>query len=221
MIQKQLSDAILRGDAETAEVKAKVIAQYAKDPTEALDDLYDAFRTAESLHSLGEYDEERFAASARAVRVSLDVLKSSLIPKQTRFTARICIGPVSGGADLMSAMLTAMFAAAGHEAVDLSRSVTPKELLRNAEQSSAEFLIVSFDSQTCDLVKEFLTEFESGGFQTKFQAIAFARGLESTGIQSSDFVFVAHEPLELLSKTTELLIRGKSSVRKESTDQST
>ena len=48
VIQKQLADAIMKGDAETAEAKAKVIAQYAKNPTETLDDLYDAFRAAEN-----------------------------------------------------------------------------------------------------------------------------------------------------------------------------
>jgi methanogenic corrinoid protein MtbC1 len=97
VILRQLADAIVKGDAETAETKAKVIAQYAKNPTEALDDLYDAFRTAESLHVVGGYSEERFASSANAARTALNVLKLNLTPKQTRFTAKICVGPVTGG----------------------------------------------------------------------------------------------------------------------------
>jgi methanogenic corrinoid protein MtbC1 len=209
VIQKQLADAIMKGDAETAEAKAKVIAQYAKNPTEALDDLYDAFRTAESLHMVGEYDEERFAASANAARASLAVLKSNLTPIQTRFTARICVGPVSGGNDVMSAIMAALLTAAGCEATDISRVTTAKELLRNAEQSGAELLVVSFNEQTTDLVKGFVTEYQSGGFRNKFHAIAFARGPEPTTDESGTFVFVAHEPLELLSKTTELLIRNQ------------
>jgi hypothetical protein len=91
VILRQLADAIVKGDAETAETKAKVIAQYAKNPTEGLDDLYDAFRTAESLHVVGGYNEERFASSANAARAALNVLKLNLIPKQTRFTAKICV----------------------------------------------------------------------------------------------------------------------------------
>ena len=209
VIQKQLADAIVKGDAETAEAKAKVIAQYAKNPTEALDDLYDAFRTAESLHMLGEYDEERFAASANAARASLAVLKSNLTPIQTRFTARICVGPVSGGNDLMSAIMAALLTAAGCEATDISRATTAKELLRNAEQSGAELLVVTFNEQTTDLVKGFVTEYQSGGFRNKFHAIAFARGPEPTTDESGTFAFVAHEPLELLSKTTEFLIRNR------------
>jgi len=218
VIQRQLSDAIVRGDAETAEAKARIIAQYAKDPTEALDDLYDAFRAAESLHALGEYDEERFAASASAARSSLNVLKSSLIPKQTRFTARICVGPVSGGNDVMSAIMAAMLAAAGHEVTDLSRATTPKELLRNAEQSRAELLVVSFNEQTAALAREFVNEFESGGFRNKFDAIAFVRGPRSIAVESGSFTLVAHEPLELLSKTTEFLIRSRGSAREEPAD---
>lgn len=213
VIQRQLSDAIVRGDAETAEAKARIIAQYAKDPTEALDDLYDAFRAAESLHTLGEYDEERFAASASAARSSLNVLKSSLIPKQTRFTARICVGPVSGGNDVMSGIMAAMLAAAGHEVTDLSRATTPKELLRNAEQSRAELLVVSFNEQTAALAREFVNEFESGGFRNKFGAIAFVRVPQSIAVESGSFTLVAHEPLELLSKTTEFLIRTRGSAR--------
>lgn len=213
VILRQLCDAIVRGDSETAEAKAKIIAQYAKNPTEALDDLYDAFRTAESLHALGEYDEVRFAASASAARASLNILKLSLVPKQTRFTARICVGPVSGGSDVMSAIMAAMLAAAGHQVTDLSKATTPKELLRNAEQSGAEFLIVSFSEQTTGLVGEFVNEFESGGFRNKFHAIAFARGSPSATLESGPFAFVAHEPLELLSKTTEFLIRSRGSVR--------
>ena len=209
VILRQLADAIMKGDAETAEVKAKVIAQYAKNPTEALDDLYDAFRTAESLHVVGEYSEERFASSASAARAALNVLKLNLTPKQTRFTAKICVGPVMGGNDVMSAIMTAMLTAAGCEAVDISRATTAKELLRNAEQSGAELLVVIFNEQTADLVKEFVKEFQSGGFRNKLHAIAFARGSQPTTDESGTFVFVAREPLELLSRTTEYLIRSR------------
>lgn len=209
VIMKQLADAIVKGDAETAEVKAKVIAQYAKHPTEALDDLYDAFRTAESLHMLGGYDEERFTASSSAARAALNVLKLNLTPKQTRFTARICVGPVTGGNDMMSAILAAMLTAAGCEAVDISRATTAKELLRNAEQNSAELLVVIFNEQTADLVREFVKEFQSGGFGNRLHAIAFARGSQPTTDESGTFVFVVREPLELLSRTTEYLIRSR------------
>jgi len=213
VIQRQLSDAIVRGDSETAETKAKILAQYAKDPAEALDDLYDAFRTAESLHVLGEYDEQRFAASSSAARVSLNVLRPSLVPKQTRFTAKICIGPVSGGGDVMSAIMAAMLSAAGHEVTDLSRSTTPKELLRNAEQSNAELLVVSVNEHTVGALSEFVSEYESGGFRSKYEVIAFARGSQLSEDASSSFVLVAHEPLELLSKTTEFIIRAHGSDR--------
>jgi len=218
VIQRQLSDAIVRGDAETAEAKARILAQYAKDPAEALDDLYDAYSTVEGLHALGEYDKERLEASKSAVRASLNVLKSSLTAKQSRFTARICVGPVTGGADLMSAIMAALLLAAGHQATDLSRSTTPKELLRNAEQNNAELLVVSFGPETANLVGEFVREFESGGYQNKFQTIAFFRGSEPPRIETGPFVLVAREPLELLSKTTELLIRTRASLRKQSID---
>jgi len=216
VIQRQLSDAIVKGDAETAETKARILAQYAEDPTDALDILYDAYSTVEGLHALGEYNDERFAASANAAQVSLNALKSSLIPKQSRFTARICVGPASGGNDFTSAIMAAMFLAAGHQATDLSRSTTPKELLRNAEQNSAEFLVVSFAPEMIGLIQEFAREYEAGGFRNKFHAIAFIRGSPPTETGQSPFVFVARDPLELLSRTTEILIRNRMSVRKES-----
>jgi methanogenic corrinoid protein MtbC1 len=209
VILKQLADAIVKGDAETAETKAKVIAQYAKNPAEGLDDLYDAFRTAESLHVVGGYSEERFASSANAARAALNVLKLNLTPKQTRFTVKICVGPVAGGNDITSAIMTAMLAAVGCEAIDISRSTTAKELLRNAEQTGAELLVVCLDEQTVALMKEFVNEFQSGGFGNKFHAIAFARGSQRVIDESGTFVFVASEPLELLSKTTEYLIRSR------------
>jgi hypothetical protein len=106
-----------------------------------------------------------------------------------------------------------MFTAAGHEAVDLSRSATPKELLRNAEQNGAELLIVRFTPRTLDLLQEFNTEFEAGGFRNKFLPIAFDSGTNSSSLQSSPFAFSAREPLELLSKTTELVIRKQRSIR--------
>lgn len=209
VILKQLADAIVKGDAETAEAKAKIIAQYAKNPSEALDDLYDAFQTAESLHMAGGYSDERFAASASAARVALNVLKLNLTPKQTRFTAKTCVGSVLGGNDVMSAIMAALLTAAGYEATDISRSTTSKELLRNAEQNGAELLVVSFSEQTADLVKEFVSEYEAGGFRSKFHAIAFAQGFQPTTDESGTFAFVAREPLELLSKTTEFLIRNR------------
>jgi methanogenic corrinoid protein MtbC1 len=209
VIQRQLSDAIVKGDAETAEAKAKVLARYGKSPAESLDDLYDAFRTAESLHMVGEYNEERFNASAKATRASLIVLKTNLTPKQTRFTARICIGPVAGGNDVMSAIMAAMLTAEGCETVDISRATTAKELLRNAEQNRAELLVVSFNDKSPDSVKEFVKEFKLGGFQNKFHAIAFTRGIQLSAEDATAFAFVAREPLELLSKTAEFLIRHK------------
>jgi len=211
VIRRQLSDAIVRGDVGTAEAKAKILGQYADDPTEALDDLYDAFRTAESLHVLGEFDEERFTASANAARASLSALRSSLVPRQSRFTARICVGPISDGKDVMSSIMGAMLAAAGHQVTDLSRATTPRELLRNAEQNGAELLIVSFSEQTIGLAREFAKEFESGGFQDKFAVAAFSRGLQWVWAEPRPFAFVANEPLELLSKTTEFLIRNRRS----------
>ena len=139
----------------------------------------------------------------------MNVLKVNLKPRQTRFTARICIGPVSGGNDVMSAIMGAMLTAAGCETIDISRATTAKELLRNAEQNRAELLVVSFNERTADLAKEFVSEFRSGGFQNKFNAIAFARGAQPMTNESGAFAFVAREPLELLSKTTEFLIRHK------------
>jgi methanogenic corrinoid protein MtbC1 len=218
VIQRQLSDAILRGDSETAEAKAKVLAQYAKNPTEALDDLYDAYSTVESLHALGEYDDARFASSANAARASLSVLKSSLTPRQTRFTSKICVGPVSGGNDVMSSIMAAMFTASGHQVTDLSRSATPREVLRNAEQSNAELLVVSFNEETSGLAKEFVHEYESGGFRGKFDVVAFLRGSQAASVVSSSFAFVAHDPLELLSKVTEFLIRRRGSARDRSSE---
>ena len=209
VIQKQLADAIVKGDSETAEAKAKVIAQYAKDPTETLDDLYDAFRTAESLHVVGGYSDERFALSVSATRAALNVLKLNLTPKQTRFSAKICVGPITGGNDMMSAIMAAMLTAAGCEATDISRATTAKELLRNAEQNGAEFLVVSFSDQTADLMKEFVNEYQSGGFRNKLHAIAFAPGSQFAADESGTFLFVAREPLELLSRTTEYLIRSR------------
>jgi methylmalonyl-CoA mutase cobalamin-binding subunit len=110
---------------------------------------------------------------------------------------------------MMSAIMAAMLTAAGCEAVDISRATTAKELLRNAEQNSAELLVVIFNEQTADLVKEFVKEFQSGGFRNKLHAIAFARGSQPTTDESGTFVFVAREPLELLSRTTEYLIRSR------------
>ena len=216
VIQKQLADAIMKGDAETAEAKAKVIAQYAKNPTETLDDLYDAFRAAESLHVVGGYSDERFALSVSATRAALNVLRLNLTPKQTRFTAKICVGPVAGGNDMMSAIMAAMLTAAGCEATDISRATTAKELLRNAEQNGAELLVVSFDEQAPELMREFVTEYQSGGFRNKLHAIGFARGSQLTKDETGTFVFVAREPLELLSKTTEFLIRNQKKLDAES-----
>ena len=218
VIQRQLSDAIVKGDSEAAEAKAKVLAQYAKNPTEALDDLYDAFRTAESLHSIGEYDDARFVASANAARASLNVLKSSLVPRQTRFTARICVGAVSGGSDVMSSIMAALFAAAGHQVTDLSRSATPREVLRNAEQSNAELLVVIFNEKDSGLSSEFAHEYESGGFRSKFDIVAFLRTPQEASVTSDSFAFAAHDSLELLSKTTEFVIRRRGSTREGSTD---
>jgi hypothetical protein len=109
----------------------------------------------------------------------------------------------------MSGIMAALLTAAGCEATDISRATTAKELLRNAEQSNAELLIVSFNEKTANLVTEFVSEFQSGGFSNKFQAIAFVRGFQPTTDESTVFAFVAREPLELLSKTTEFLIRNQ------------
>jgi len=213
VIRRQLSDAIVRGEADTAQAKAKILGEYSDDPTGALDDLYDAFRAAESLHTVGEFDQQRFAASVNAAIASLNVLKSSLIPRQSRFTARICVGRLSGGNDFLSAIMAAMLAAAGHQVTDLSRSTTPKELLRNAEQNGAELLVVCFNAQTIGLARGFATEFESGGFRNKFDAAAFYRGSPSAPFDAGPFAFVASEPLELLSKATEYLIRSRTATQ--------
>ena len=110
----------------------------------------------------------------------------------------------------MSAIIAALLTATGCEATDMSRATTAKELLRNAEQNRAELLVVSFNEQTVSLVKEFASEYQLGGFQNRFHAIAFVRGPQSAADEPDVFIFIAREPLELLSKTTEFLIRNRA-----------
>lgn len=169
------------------------------------------------LHEIGEYDQNRLAVSENAINSCLQVIEEQLAKSEGKFDIKAAIGPVglrAGG--LLSTVLSAAMRSVGFHSVNLNKTQTALELLRNSEELGVSLVVPLLSSDGVEgQLLSFMEEVERGGFRTKFEIIAVAPGL--TEAVQTRFI-VARNSSEAISKATEWAFKRQSSARAERTD---
>lgn len=204
-----LTNALLAGRAE--EVRQSAFAALAQGSTsnEILDALVDAANIAADLREVGEYDQERVAAVENAVGSCLQVIEDRLAVAEGKFNLKATTGPIGLKAgNLVSMAVSASLRSVGFRSVNLGKSQTPLELLRNSEELGADLVVPLLSGEEVETqLQNFIEALERGGFKTKFEVIPVAPGLPET-VQAS--VVIARNSSEAISKATDWALKRQT-----------
>lgn len=211
---QRLTNSVLAGNAD--EVRQNTYAALARGGTsnDVLEAVTEAVNIVVDLHEVGEYDIDRVNSVEIAVNSCLQVLEDGLAASQTRFGVKATVGPLGLKAgNLLSLAVWATLRSIGFEAVNLSKTQTPLDLLRNSEELGADLVIplLARDESLAQL-QDLLVETERGGFKTKFEIIPVAQSLHE--VPTLPF-HVAKNPSEAISRATEWAVKKRKERRGE------
>ena len=159
----ELSDYVITGNAPAAEewtknalsegMAASVIVNEGHIP--GMDVVGVKFKSA-------EYYMPEVLVSARAMKVSMALVKPLLSEQEGGFTGRVVIGTVKGDLhDIGKNLVAMMLEGAGFAVTDLGTDVEPEEFVRAVEESQAQLLCLSaLLTTTMPLMKSTITLLE-------------------------------------------------------------
>jgi methanogenic corrinoid protein MtbC1 len=203
---QQLTNAVLAGRAD--EVRQTTYAALARGGTgnDVLDAVAEAVNIIVDLHDVGEYDAERLISAENAVGSCLQVLEDRLAVSQGRFNVRAAVGPLGLKAgSLLSLAVCAVLRSIGFEAINLSKTQTPLDLLRNSEELRADLVIPLLAREDVEAqLQALLEEIERGGFKAKFEIIPVASSSSNLGQFP---LYVARNSSEAISRATEWALK--------------
>jgi methanogenic corrinoid protein MtbC1 len=207
---QQLTSALLAGKAEESRQSTNAALALGSTPNEILDTVVDAVDIIIGLHELGEYGQEKMIVLEGAVNACLQNIEDRLALAEKRFNLKATTGPVGLKAgNLLSIAMCASLRSVGFHSVNLGKSQTSLEILRNSEELGADLVIPLLSGDGVEgQLQSFTEALERGGFKAKFGVIPVAPGLPETAVTSFD---VARNSGEAISKATQWgLKRSKS-----------
>ncbi len=201
-----LTNALLEGKAEEARQNTNAALATGSNANEILDALVDAINIVVDLHEVGEYDQSRVLAVENAATACLQVIEEKLAVSESRFNLKATTGPVGLKAgNLLSMAVSASLRSVGFRSINLGKSQTPLELLRNSEELGADLVVPLLSGDAVEeQLRNFIEALERGGFKAKFEVIPVAPGLPEL-FQSS--IAIARNSSEAISKATEWALR--------------
>jgi methanogenic corrinoid protein MtbC1 len=210
---QQLTTALLGGKAEEARQSTNAALALGSTANEVLDTLVDTVNIIIGLHEVGEYDQDTVAAAEAAVISCLQTIEDRLAVAEKKFNIKATTGPVGLKAgNLLSLAVSASLRSVGFRSVNLGKSQTPLEILRNSEELGADLVVPLLSGDgVVEHLQSFMEALERGGFKTKFEVIPIAPGLPDT-VESS--ISVARNSGEAISKATEWALRRSKGTSK-------
>ena len=199
-------------EGKTTEARQRTYAALARGTgvNDILDALVDAADIIIDLHDVGEYGQERVGEAEQAINASLQAIEDKLAKSETKFNLSATVGPVGlKGGNILSLVVTSVLRSVGIKAVNLSKTQTALELLRNSEQLGADLVVPLLPRERVEeQLRGFLEEFERGGFGAKFETIPLAtRPPDAVQVN----VVIARNSAEAISKVTEWALKKERS----------
>jgi methanogenic corrinoid protein MtbC1 len=206
---QQLTNAVLAGKADEARENTYAALARGGTRSDVLDAVAEAVNIIVDLCEVGEFEPDRLTSAENAVSSCLHVLEDGLAASQSRFNIKATVGPLglkAGG--LLSLAICAALRSIGFDAINLSKTQTPLDLLRNSEELAADLVIPLLAREDVEgQLRGFLEEIERGGFKTKFEIIPVASGLPDVARFP---LYVAGNSSEAISRAMEWALRKRT-----------
>lgn len=204
-----MTNAVLAGKADEAKQNTYAALGRGSTTNDVLDAVTEAVNIIVDLHDMGEYDSEKLTSVEAAVSSALQVIEDRLTASQDRFNAKVTVGPLGLKAgNLLSLTLCATLRSIGFHAMNLGKTQTPLDLLRNSEELSADLVIPLLAREDVEgQLRGLLEEIDRGGFKLTFEIIPVAPGIPDAATFP---LSVARNSSEAISRATEWALRKRT-----------
>ena len=206
---QKLTNAVLAGKTDEARQSTYAALGRGGTSNDILDAVTEAVNIIVDLHDMGEYDSERLASSETAVSSALQVIEDRLTASEGRFNVKATVGPLGLKAgNLLSLTLCAALRSVGFHAMNLGKTQTPLDLLRNSEELGADLVIPLLAREDVEgQLRVLREEIDRGGFKLRFEIIPVAPDLPDGATFP---LSVVRNSSEAISRATEWALRKRT-----------
>jgi 5-methyltetrahydrofolate--homocysteine methyltransferase len=142
---KQLSDAVVSGDAKAAYNLAQQALAEGHDPLKLVNEqLVPAMDEVGRRFEANEYFVPELLISARAMKAALEILRPLLTARGDQPLARVAIGTVKGDLhDIGKNLVASLLEGGGFEVIDLGVNVSPEKFIATVKEKNANIVAMS------------------------------------------------------------------------------
>lgn len=173
-ILKNLFDAILDGDVESAKSNVQKALAAQLNPTVILNDgMIAAMRAVGCRFEAGEYFVPEMLVAARAMQSGMAILKPHLQQTDLKSSGKVVIGTVKGDLhDIGKNLVTLMLEGAGFEVRDLGVDVPVEKFIQVTQEEQPDIVAMSaLLTTTMQMMKQTIDAFATAGLRDKVKII--------------------------------------------------
>jgi 5-methyltetrahydrofolate--homocysteine methyltransferase len=171
---KTLSEAILRGDAKSAEAITKEAVSAGTDPQELVTKyMIPAMDEVGRKFEADELFVPELLVSARAMKKALEVLKPLLAAKGAKPMGKVVVGTVKGDLhDIGKNLVASMLEGAGFEVIDVGVDVSPDKFIAAVREKAPQIVALSaLLTTTMPSMKTTIEQLSAAGLRDKVKVI--------------------------------------------------
>lgn len=169
-ILKNLFDAILDGDVESAKSNVQKALDAQLNPTIILNEgMIAAMREVGCRFEAGEYFVPEMLIAARAMQSGMAILKPHLQQADVKSNGKVLIGTVKGDLhDIGKNLVVLMLEGAGFEVKDLGVDVPVEKFIQAAQEEKPDIVAMSaLLTTTMQMMKQTIEAFSTAGLRNK------------------------------------------------------
>lgn len=142
---KQLYDAVVSGDAKTAQLITKEALAAGIDPLKLVNEhMVPAMDEVGRRFEANEYFVPELLISARAMKGALELIRPLLIARGDKPVGRVAIGTVKGDLhDIGKNLVASLLEGGGFEVLDLGVNVSPEKFIEAVNAKQADIVAMS------------------------------------------------------------------------------
>ena len=142
---KQLYDAVVSGDAKTAQLITKEALAAGIDPLKLVNEhMVPAMDEVGRRFEANEYFVPELLISARAMKGALELIRPLLIARGDKPVGRVAIGTVKGDLhDIGKNLVASLLEGGGFEVLDLGVNVSPEKFIEAVNTKQADIVAMS------------------------------------------------------------------------------
>jgi len=210
---RQLTNAIVKGDALVTEQVAKHLLEKRGSVNAALDAIIDAMNIVNDLHSIGEYDHSKVSASSQATLVALRMLEPQFSIEESKAVGTVVLGCIpEDRVGVERAIASSALRAAGFKTLILPTEVTYENLTSITSENRCDLAVLLTKTYGDDPRVQSLASRLSESLLKNTLKVLVGGNLEAARIcQKYGFTNYFSDLADLVSKLTEIVIKERES----------